>query len=325
MSESPFGHFGGYRKLHSFGFVCLVYHATTRFCRRVYPWKEDPLGKTSGQMIGAARSALQNMVEASSRAGTSKETEIRLLDVAKASLAELLGDYETFLTDNDQLVWSEKDERWQAVAALKLDEFSATEDVLHAFNRHIIAMRHRFACWLEHEDPYVAANAIIVIISRADSLLCRQMERTMADFEREGGFRERMTRLRMAKRKALKAAKPPSPPARPVASQWFFAKPKPGRILASPSGAALTILPARRFRRWKRNDQRPATDNKRKCGKAETIWHSCCRSAPVACRQSLLPRRPACTAFSGEPLRSLSSAMCVDPLGTGVVREYLYR
>ena len=211
MSKPPFGRFGGYRKLHSFGFVCLVYHATTRFCRRVYPWKEDPLGKTSGQMIGAARSARQNIVEASSRASTSKETEIKLLDVAKASLDELLGDYEAFLIDNDQLVWSEKDERWQSVAALKLDEFSAIEDVLHEFSRHIIAMRHRFADWLEHEDPYVAANAIIVIINRAASLLFRQMERAMADFEREGGFRERMTRLRIEQREALKAAEPPPP------------------------------------------------------------------------------------------------------------------
>ena len=211
MSKPPFGRFGGYRKLHSFGFVCLVYHATTRFCRRVYPWKEDPLGKTSGQMIGAARSARQNIVEASSRASTSKETEIKLLDVAKASLDELLGDYEAFLIDNDQLVWSEKDERWQSVAALKLDEFSATEDVLHEFSRHIIEMRRRFADWLEHEDPYVAANAIIVIINRAASLLFRQMERAMADFEREGGFRERMTRLRIEQREALKAAEPPPP------------------------------------------------------------------------------------------------------------------
>ena len=211
MSKPPFGRFGGYRKLHSFGFVCLVYHATTRFCRRVYPWKEDPLGKTSGQMIGAARSARQNIVEASSRASTSKETEIKLLDVAKASLDELLGDYEAFLIDNDQLVWSEKDERWQTVAALKLDEFSATEDVLHEFSRHIIEMRRRFADWLEHEDPYVAANAIIVIINRAASLLFRQMERAMADFEREGGFRERMTRLRIEQSEALKAVEPPPP------------------------------------------------------------------------------------------------------------------
>ena len=99
---------GGFRKMFSFGYTCLVYHATTAFCKRVYSWKDDPLGKTSGQMIGAARSARQNIVEASARAGTSKETELKLLDVAKGSLAELEGDYEAFANAaaaNGRNVW----------------------------------------------------------------------------------------------------------------------------------------------------------------------------------------------------------------------------
>jgi four helix bundle protein len=87
------GHYGGYRKTLSFGLTCLVYHATTTFCRRNYNYQNDALGKTVGQMVGAARSARQNIVEGSSRAGTSKETELKLLDVAKASLQELAGDY----------------------------------------------------------------------------------------------------------------------------------------------------------------------------------------------------------------------------------------
>ena len=211
MPTSPIGPSGGYRKMLSFGFTCLVYHATTRFCKRVYPWKEDPLGKTSGQMIGAARSARQNIVEASSRAGTSKETELRLLDVAKGSLEELLGDYETYLIDNEQTVWSVADERWKAVNALPLDEFAVTEDVLHEFSRYLIAMRQRFAPWLEHDDPLVAANALIVVIKRAESLLFKQMERTTAVFGEEGGFRERMAKLRVEQREALKAAEPPPP------------------------------------------------------------------------------------------------------------------
>ena len=211
MSASPIGPSGGYRRMLSFGFTCLVYHATTRFCKRVYPWKDDPLGKTSGQMIGAARSARQNLVEASSRAGTSKETELRLLDVAKGSLEELLGDYEAYLIDNDQPVWSVADERWKSVHSLPLDEFSATEDVPNAFSRHIIAMRARFAPWIEHENPLAAANATIVVIKRAESLLFRQMEKTAAVFCEEGGFRERMTRLRMEQREALQATKPPPP------------------------------------------------------------------------------------------------------------------
>ena len=114
---------GGFRKMFSFGYACLVYHATTTFCKRFFPWKEDPLGKTSGQMVGAARSARQNIFEASARAGTSKETELRLLDVAKGSLAELQGDYEAFLTDAYETIWPKDDPRRKELAALNLDEF----------------------------------------------------------------------------------------------------------------------------------------------------------------------------------------------------------
>jgi hypothetical protein len=84
MPQRLIGPSGGYRRLFSFGFTCLAYHATTRFCKRVYDFKTDPLGKTSGQMIGAARAARQNIAEGSARAGTSTETELRLYDVAKA-------------------------------------------------------------------------------------------------------------------------------------------------------------------------------------------------------------------------------------------------
>jgi len=129
---------GGFRKMFSFGYTCLVYHATTTFCKRVYSWKDDPLGKTSGQMIGAARSARQNIVEASARAGTSKETELKLLDVAKGSLAELEGDYEAFLIDVGETIWSTADERHRAVSALKLDPFEVGEDVLHAFSVYLL-------------------------------------------------------------------------------------------------------------------------------------------------------------------------------------------
>ena len=67
------GAYGGYRKTMAFGFACLVYHATCAFCRRNYDYRNDSLGKTTGQMVGAARSARQNIVEGSSRAGTSRE------------------------------------------------------------------------------------------------------------------------------------------------------------------------------------------------------------------------------------------------------------
>lgn len=113
---------GGFRKMFSFGFTCLVYHATTTFCKRVYPWQDDPLGKTSGQMIGVARSARQNIVEASVRAGTSRDTELRLLDVAKASLAELKGDYEAFLIDRREEIGAINNPLRKALDLIQLDK-----------------------------------------------------------------------------------------------------------------------------------------------------------------------------------------------------------
>lgn len=197
MKKSAYTPSGGFRKMFSFGFTCLVYHATTQFCKKVYTWKEDPLGKTYGQMIGAARSARQNIVEASTRAGTSKETEMKLLDVARGSLAELQGDYEAFLIDLNEPIWSVKDARHKAVEALRLEPFEITTDVLYAFSRYLLEMRTRFASWLENEDPRIAANAMIVIIEKTKSLLYGQMQKTMHVFSHEDDFK---TRLKQTKK-----------------------------------------------------------------------------------------------------------------------------
>ena len=204
--------YGGYRKTLSFGYVCLIYHATTLFCKRNYDYKNDSLGKASGQMIGAARSARQNIVEGSSRAGTSKETELRLYDVAKGSLEELAGDYEAFLIDAGVSPWSECDPRTREMAALKLDAFSAEGDLRHLHGEYILEMRRRFAPWLEAKDPVVAANSALVIINRASSLLHRQMLAIGETFVEEGGFTERLSRVRLEARDAKVSADSPRCP-----------------------------------------------------------------------------------------------------------------
>ena len=200
------GAYGGYRKTLAFGYVCLIYHATTLFCRRVYDYKSDPLGKTSGQMVGAARSARQNIVEGSSRAGTSKETELRLYDVAKGSLEELAGDYEAFLIDCGVAPWSEGDPQFRELSALRLEAFEAEDDVRHLHGEYVLAMRQRFAPWLESEDPVVAANAQLVMINRAAALLHKQMTSVGAAFAEEGGFTERLSKVRLEARDAKAAA-----------------------------------------------------------------------------------------------------------------------
>jgi len=89
---------GGFRRLHASNFATIIHLGTISFCKRYLSWKDDPLGKTVGQMLGASRSGKQNITEGSERAKTSSETEIKLTDVAKASLSELQSDLE------DQLV-----------------------------------------------------------------------------------------------------------------------------------------------------------------------------------------------------------------------------
>lgn len=199
------GAYGGYRRTLSFGFACLVYHATEVFCERNYSYKNDALGKTVGQMIGAARSARQNIVEGSSRAGTSKETELRLYDVAKGSLEELAGDYEAFIIGRGEIPWAENDSRASRLMSIALDRYQGQLS-RHDYGEYILAMRKRFVEFLESEDPIVAANSILIAIDQACRLLHRQMESIAEAFREEGGFTERMSKARLETRDAQIAA-----------------------------------------------------------------------------------------------------------------------
>ena len=199
------GAYGGYRRTLSFGFVCLIYHATEVFCERNYSYKNDALGKTVGQMIGAARSARQNIVEGSSRAGTSKETELRLYDVAKGSLEELAGDYEAFIISRGEIPWAENDSRASRLMSIALDRYQGQLS-RHDYGEYILAMRKRFVEFLESEDLIVAANSILIAIDQACRLLHRQMESIAEAFREEGGFTERMSKARLETRDAQIAA-----------------------------------------------------------------------------------------------------------------------
>ena len=193
------GAYGGFRKTLSFGFACLIYHATEVFCKRNYSYSNDVLGKTVGQMIGAARSARQNIVEGSSRAGTSKETELRLYDVAKGSLEELSGDYEAFLIGRNLIPWAENTEQALSLLSLSLERYTGPL-TRHEYGEYILKMRSRFASFLEAKDPIVAANSILLIIDQTCRLLHRQMMTIAETFREEGGFTERMSKARLETR-----------------------------------------------------------------------------------------------------------------------------
>jgi len=135
---------GGFRRLNAFNFATIVHLGTLRFCKRFVSWKEDPLGKTAGQMVGASRSGKQNIIEGSERAKTSSETEIKLTDVAKASLSELQGDYEDYLVEMGEIPWSIHHPDHGAVMGIMLDEFTHTEDLLHDYWTFLLQQKKKF-------------------------------------------------------------------------------------------------------------------------------------------------------------------------------------
>lgn len=215
MPKPLFTKAGGYRKLHSFTFATMIHLGTIRFCKRFVPYQEDPLGKTTGQMVGAARSGRQNIIEGSERTATSRETEIKLTDVARASLGELLGDYEVFLAERGEIPWSIENPEHAAVLALRLPHFEYTADTMHDYWCHYHRAVEPYRRWLENDDPVVVANTMIVLILRCMGMLDRQMERLGNEFLEQGGFKERMHACRSEVRDA---AEPPDPeaPACPV-------------------------------------------------------------------------------------------------------------
>jgi four helix bundle suffix protein len=190
----PFGHFretimterfipphGGYQNLLSYQKAQIVYDATVRFCERFLN-KRD---RTYDQMVQAARSGKQNILEGSQASGTSKKTEIKLTNVARASLEELLEDYRDFLR------------------VRRLEEWTRDHPYtkrLRELNRQPGADYDTFRKGIEHPDPAIAANVIIGLIKVTTYLLDRQLNQLEKAFVEEGGLSERMTRARLNER-----------------------------------------------------------------------------------------------------------------------------
>ena len=190
---------GGYRKLKSFQVAQLVYDLTVRFCDRYV----EKRSRTRDQMVQAARSGVQNIAEGSQASGTSKKTELKLTNVARASLEELRLDYEDFLRQRGLPVWSREDQRRQRL----VDRRCKTADEV--------------AVWVGEEFeggqcglsglggrggreattyPELAANAALVLLAVACALLDRQLAALATAFEVEGGFTERLHRVRTQRR-----------------------------------------------------------------------------------------------------------------------------
>ena len=180
---------GGYRKLKSFQVAQLIYDVTVRFCDRYI----EKRSRTHDQMVQAARSGKQNILEGSEASGTSKEAEIKLTGVAKASQKELLEDYRDFMRNRGIEEWP-PDHRY----AMRLRQLNRTPG----------ANYQTFKKGIEHPDPAICANVIVGLIKGTTYLLDRQLRRLERDFLNAGGLRERMTRARLAQR-AKQTYQPP--------------------------------------------------------------------------------------------------------------------
>ncbi len=172
---------GGYQKLRSYQTARIIYDSTITFCDRFI----DKFSRTRDQMIQAARSGAQNIAEGSMASATSKKTEMNLTNVAKASLEELMLDYQDFLRQKELPLW---------------DKDSA----------EAVAIRGRYKSNQQDKgDPYLiktvnaetAANTMICLINQASFLLNRQIQKLEESYANEGGFSERLRKVRMMNRK----------------------------------------------------------------------------------------------------------------------------
>lgn len=201
---------GGYRKLKSFQIAQLCYDVTVRFCDRYI----EKRSRTHDQMVQAARSGVQNIAEGSKASGTSKKMEMKLTNVARASLEELRLDYEDYLRHRGLPLWPEEDPRRKALVARRC----ATADAVAAWVREVHGCDGRNELdgppkrsfpskkpiqSIRSTYPEIAANAALVLIGVACALLDRQIEAQAAAFTEEGGFTERLHRVRSQRRRQV--------------------------------------------------------------------------------------------------------------------------
>ena len=182
MPEGFIPKHGGYKSLLTFKKAEIVFDATYHFCNRFV----DPRSRTTDQMIQAARSGKQNIVEGSIASGTSKETEIKLTNVARGSLEELLNDYRDYLRVHKVQIWDKNSPEAQEVRRL-----AKATDASYTSFEHLI----------ENGDVETAANTIICLICQTTYLLDRQIRTLEEEFLKSGGLRERMTRARLNNRR----------------------------------------------------------------------------------------------------------------------------
>jgi len=176
---------GGYRDLQSYQMAEIVFDATVVFCDRFI----DRRSRTHDQMVQAARSGKQNIAEGSMASGTSKKSELKLIGVARASLEELLLDFQDYLRQQRLPLWGKEHPKSREVRALCYKQ-----------NRSYLT----YKAYFESSSAEIAANTMMCLIHQTNYLLDQQLRALEKEFLREGGFTEKLYRARSQARNGRK-------------------------------------------------------------------------------------------------------------------------
>ncbi|MBI2863323.1 MAG: four helix bundle protein [Chloroflexi bacterium] len=168
---------GGYANLKSFQMAEIVYDGTVVFCDRFV----DRRSRTHDQMVQAARSGRQNIAEGSQASGTSRKMELKLVGVARASLEELLLDFKDFLRQRDLPLWDKNHPQAQTIRKLAYAQDRSYKT---------------YSPYIADSPPEIAANTLVCLIHQTNYLLDQQLRQLEQQFLNEGGFTERLYRLR---------------------------------------------------------------------------------------------------------------------------------
>lgn len=245
-----FGKGSGYRSMDAYILAWVVELATDSFCESFLDFKNDPQGKTSGQMNHAARSGCRNFAEGCERLMTSSASGMDLLNVAKASLGELRDDYLKWLLRKRRLPWDDADPEACTVRRLDLDpppggsprSAAATGSPgggggpgtagtagtagtgagggtaggapysNRRFCEHLLAQYAKFSRWLDNPDSFVRADALVILCTRAAKMQDAYIRRLGEEFKAEGGFKERLGEARREERARQEGAPAETPP-----------------------------------------------------------------------------------------------------------------
>jgi restriction system protein len=213
---------GGYRKTASFQTATIIYDTTYWFCEKFH----DGRSRMVDQMVQAARSGRQNIAEGSRASATSSQTELRLVNVARASLEELLLDYEDYLRHRRLPQWDAEGPEAMEVRGVPKAFRQDRSDPSDQTDLTDLTDAQRWALyshWLDHRDAAIRANAVICLIHQANYLLDRQIAALEEAFIEDGGYSEQLATERLRHRRNNQAdpsdqgnQTDPKPPACPV-------------------------------------------------------------------------------------------------------------